>query len=103
MFVIGNVYGECDRKRFRNGCQAWTRPLRSRKIERVLLNLLTNAVRHARPNGSVAVVVEQDFDHVVVAVEDDGKRPPAGPRTRNGGGARVAFTLPLAHRAVVRA
>lgn len=42
------------------------------KVQRVLLNLLTNAVRHARPNGSVAVVVERDTDHVVVAVEDDG-------------------------------
>ena len=42
------------------------------KVQRVLLNLLTNAVRHARPHGSVAVVVERDTDHVVVAVEDDG-------------------------------
>jgi signal transduction histidine kinase len=42
------------------------------KIERVLLNLLTNAVRHARPDGCVAIIVEPDGDHVVVAVEDDG-------------------------------
>jgi two-component system sensor histidine kinase KdpD len=91
------------------------------------------------------VVVEQDFDHVVAAVEDDRNGLPPGapermfepvlarrrlacPRqrrrglglaisqglveahggtiwaeNRNGGGARVAFTLPLAHRAVVPA
>jgi signal transduction histidine kinase len=108
------------------------------KVQRVLLNLLTNAVRHTRPNGAVAVVVEADTDHVVVAVEDtgDGLAPEApqrmferfwrddGSRARSSGGAglglaiaqglvvahggtiwaenrpeggaRVAFTLPLA-------
>jgi two-component system sensor histidine kinase BaeS len=43
------------------------------KVQRVLLNLLTNAVRHAGPRGEVAVVVEPNSDHVVVAVEDDGQ------------------------------
>jgi signal transduction histidine kinase len=108
------------------------------KVQRVLLNLMTNAVRHTRPNGAVAVVVEADTDHVVVAVEDtgDGLAPEApqrmferfwrddGSRARSSGGAglglaiaqglvvahggtiwaenrreggaRVAFTLPLA-------
>jgi signal transduction histidine kinase len=108
------------------------------KVQRVLLNLLTNAVRHTRPEGAVAVVVEKDTDHVVVAVEDegDGLAPGAPERmferfwrddgsrarssggaglglaiaqglveaqggriwaeNRRGGGARVAFTLPLA-------
>src|SRR5213592_254241 len=108
------------------------------KIERVLLNLLANAVRHARPNGTVAVVVEPDTDHVLIAVEDtgDGVAPETRQRmfdrfwreddsrarssggaglglaisqglvqahggkiwaeNRTGGGARVAFTLPLA-------
>jgi two-component system, OmpR family, sensor histidine kinase BaeS len=42
------------------------------KVQRVLLNLLSNALRHSRPNGAVAVVVERDTDHVVVAVEDEG-------------------------------
>jgi signal transduction histidine kinase len=107
------------------------------KVERVLLNLLANAVRHSPPNGEVAVVVEPDSDHVVVAVEDTGAGlAPGAPermfdrfwradesRTRSsggaglglaisrglvqahggtiwaenreGGGARVAFTLPL--------
>ncbi|MFL5910643.1 MAG: ATP-binding protein [Gaiellaceae bacterium] len=106
------------------------------KVQRVLLNLLANAVRHS--GGAVAVVVERDTDHVVVAVEDDGDGLAAGApqrmferfwreddsrtrasggaglglaiaqglvqahggtiwaENRNGGGARVAFTLPLA-------
>ena len=48
------------------------------KVQRVLLNLLSNALRHARPDGEVAVLVEEDADRVVVAVEDDGQRPRAG-------------------------
>jgi two-component system, OmpR family, sensor histidine kinase SaeS len=108
------------------------------KVERVLLNLVANAVRHSPPNGEVAVVVEPDTDRVVVAVEDagDGLAVDAPERmferfwradesrtrssggaglglaiarglveahggtiwaeNRRGGGARVAFTLPLA-------
>jgi signal transduction histidine kinase len=42
------------------------------KIERVLLNLLANAVRYARPDGTVAIVVKPDTDHMVVAVENTG-------------------------------
>jgi two-component system sensor histidine kinase BaeS len=110
------------------------------KVERVLLNLLANAVRHSQSKGAVSVVVEPDTDteHVVVAVEDTGAGlPPGAPErmfdrfwredesrartsggaglglaiarglvqahggtiwaeNRAGGGARVAFTLPLA-------
>ena len=107
------------------------------KVERVLMNLLANAVRHSPRNGEVAVVVEPDTDHVVVAVEDTGAglaadssqrmfdrfwradesrtRSSGGAglglaiarglvqahggtiwaENREGGGARVAFTLPL--------
>jgi two-component system, OmpR family, sensor histidine kinase SaeS len=43
------------------------------KVQRVVLNLLSNAVRHSPPRGAVAVVVEQDTDHAVVAVEDEGQ------------------------------
>jgi signal transduction histidine kinase len=42
------------------------------KVERVLRNLLTNAVRHTPDDGAVSVVVAPDTDHVVVAVEDTG-------------------------------
>jgi signal transduction histidine kinase len=107
------------------------------KVERVLMNLLANAVRHSPPRGAVSVVVEPDTDHVVVAVEDSGNGlAPGAPQrmfdrfwradesrartrggaglglaiarglvqahggtiwaeNREGGGARVAFTLPL--------
>ena len=50
------------------------------KIERVLLNLLANAVRHARPDGTAAVVVEPDTDHVLIAVDDTGYG--VGPETQ---------------------
>ena len=108
------------------------------KVERVLMNLLANAMRHSPPRGEVAVVVEPDTHHVVVSVEDTGDGISAGAaermfdrfwradesrartsggaglglaiarglveahggaiwaENRDGGGARVAFTLPLA-------
>jgi signal transduction histidine kinase len=42
------------------------------KVERVLLNLLANAVRHTPEGGTVSVVAEADTDHMLVAVEDSG-------------------------------
>jgi signal transduction histidine kinase len=42
------------------------------KVERVLYNLLTNALRHTPSDGSVAVLVERGRDEVHVTVEDDG-------------------------------
>jgi signal transduction histidine kinase len=49
------------------------------KVERVLLNLLTNALRHTPSDGSIAVLVEPANDEVRVSVEDsgDGIRPEA--------------------------
>jgi len=104
------------------------------KVERVLMNLLTNALRHTPSDGSVAVRVESTSDEVQVAVEDTGDglgsearermfdrfwrgdrsrtTPGAGlglaiarglveahggriwAEEREGGGARVCFTLP---------
>ncbi len=43
------------------------------KIERVLLNLLTNALRHTPTDGSVAVVVKPAANEVCVQVEDTGE------------------------------
>lgn len=43
------------------------------KVERVLLNLLTNALRHTPSDGSVAVRVEPDRNTVRVTVEDTGE------------------------------
>jgi signal transduction histidine kinase len=42
------------------------------KIERVLLNLLTNALRHTPDDGSIAVLVEPGDEVVRVTVEDTG-------------------------------
>jgi signal transduction histidine kinase len=43
------------------------------KVERVLLNLLTNALRHTPSDGSVAVLVAPESDEVRVSVEDSGE------------------------------
>ena len=43
------------------------------KVERVLLNLLTNALRHTPTDGAVAVRVTPDVDAVRVTVEDTGE------------------------------
>ena len=48
------------------------------KVERVLLNLLTNAIRHTPSDGSVAVIVEPLDGEVRVSVEDTGEGHPAG-------------------------
>jgi signal transduction histidine kinase len=42
------------------------------KVERVLYNLLTNALRHTPSDGAIAVVVRPDAGAVTVAVEDTG-------------------------------
>jgi signal transduction histidine kinase len=89
-----------------------------RQVERVLYNLLTNALRHTPSDGSVAVLVEPNASEVRVTVEDTGEGMTAtdggglglaiaqglvraqGGRVwaenRPGGGARVSFTLPAA-------
>lgn len=42
------------------------------KVERILLNLLTNAIRHSLDGGAVVVHVEPQNGHVLVAVQDQG-------------------------------
>jgi two-component system sensor histidine kinase BaeS len=42
------------------------------KVERVLYNLLTNALRHTPADGSIAIVVKPNGNTVTVAVEDTG-------------------------------
>jgi signal transduction histidine kinase len=108
------------------------------QVQRVLQNLLTNALRHTPSDGAVAVVVRAGDREVTIAVEDNGEGLSGGaerrmferfwqgdsaraaPRSgaglglaiarglveaqgghiwaenRQGGGARVAFTLPRA-------
>ncbi len=43
------------------------------QVERVLLNLLTNALRHTPSDGTIAVRVKPDADSVRVIVEDTGE------------------------------
>jgi signal transduction histidine kinase len=75
------------------------------KIERVLLNLVTNALRHTPSDGAVAVVVEPDGATVQVSVEDTGAglEPGAegrmfdrfwrGDRARSGEGAGLGLAI----------
>ena len=68
------------------------------KVERVLYNLLTNALQHTPSDGSVAVLVEPGGDEVQVTVEDSGDG--IGPETARrmferfwrGDGARTSGT-----------
>jgi signal transduction histidine kinase len=48
------------------------------KTERVLHNLVSNALRHTPAEGSVTVLVEPDADGVRVVVEDTGEGIPTG-------------------------
>lgn len=52
------------------------------KVERVLMNLLANALRHTPTDGAVAVLVEPSPDEVRVAVEDTGAGIDADARER---------------------
>jgi signal transduction histidine kinase len=52
-------------------------PIAPEKIERVLFNLLSNAVRHTPSAGSVAVHVRRRERDVLLAVEDTGEGLPA--------------------------
>jgi signal transduction histidine kinase len=47
------------------------------KVERILFNLVTNALRHTPSDGSVAVLVEPLAEEVQVTVEDTGDGLPA--------------------------
>jgi signal transduction histidine kinase len=52
------------------------------KLERVLFNLLTNALRHTPSDGTVAVVVEPMVREVRLSVEDTGEGLPVGASQR---------------------
>jgi signal transduction histidine kinase len=48
------------------------------KIERVVANLVTNAVRHTPPTGTVAIEVGADGERAIIRVSDDGPGIPSG-------------------------
>ena len=75
------------------------------QVERVLFNLLTNALRHTPSDGAVAIVVESGGDEVRVTVEDTGEgissealrrmfdRFWRGDRARSSGGAGLGLAI----------
>jgi signal transduction histidine kinase len=75
------------------------------KVERVLYNLVTNALRHTPSDGSVAVRIEPRPDEVAIVVEDTGEGLTAeaaqrmferfwrGDRARSGGGAGLGLAI----------
>jgi signal transduction histidine kinase len=75
------------------------------KVERILLNLVTNALRHTPSDGSVAVLVEPHDAEVQVTVEDTGEGLDAeaerrmferfwrGDRARSGDGAGLGLAI----------
>jgi signal transduction histidine kinase len=90
------------RARVAGSPSAWCAP---DKVERVLYNLLTNAIRHTPSDGAIAVRVEPRFDEVEVTVEDTGEglTPEAstrmferfwrGDRARAGDGAGLGLAI----------
>jgi signal transduction histidine kinase len=75
------------------------------KIERVLFNVLTNAIRHTPADGSVAVHLEREGGDVLVRVEDTGAGLPEdaparmfdrfwrADRARSGGGMGLGLAI----------
>ena len=43
-----------------------------RKIEQVVTNILTNAIRHTQPGGNIVIEVEKDEKKVTVSIENSG-------------------------------
>lgn len=46
------------------------------RLERVLFNLLTNAIRHSSPGQTIAIRIENEDDFVHVYIEDEGEGVP---------------------------
>ena len=46
-------------------------------MERILQNLVDNAVKHGREDGHITVLAKADSDHVAITVTDDGPGIPA--------------------------
>jgi two-component system sensor histidine kinase BaeS len=74
--ALAAMRAEAERRNVRlartNGGAGLSVRMAPEKIERVLLNLLGNAVRHTASGGTVSVLTEPEPERVVVAVEDMG-------------------------------
>ena len=88
--------------RIENGARARCEP---EKVQRVLFNLVTNALRHTPSDGAIAVVVEPQPTQVRVSVEDSGEGLDAeaerrmferfwrGDKARSGSGAGLGLAI----------
>ncbi|MGZ8686919.1 MAG: sensor histidine kinase [Gaiellaceae bacterium] len=74
---LSGLEAEARARNVRLGTQGDTAAAQARctpeQVERVLQNLLTNALRHTPSDGSVVVVLAPAEDHVRVSVEDTGE------------------------------
>ncbi|MFI5210621.1 MAG: ATP-binding protein [Gemmatimonadales bacterium] len=48
----------------------------ARRVEQILLNLLTNAIRHSPPGGEISLAIERDVANLVFIVKDAGPGVP---------------------------
>jgi signal transduction histidine kinase len=51
---------------------ALTSAIDRKRISRVLLNVITNAIKYTPPDGSIAVLVERDGNDALISVSDTG-------------------------------
>ncbi|HSE28199.1 MAG TPA: ATP-binding protein [Gemmatimonadales bacterium] len=80
----------------------------SHRVEQILTNLLTNAIKHSPPDSRITLTASRDGASVVFAVEDEGPGIPAGEEERifdiyatKAGEGGVGLGLPLSRRLAV--
>ncbi|MBN1562628.1 MAG: cyclic nucleotide-binding domain-containing protein [Anaerolineae bacterium] len=57
-------------------------PVDAEKLDRVLTNLLDNALKYAPDNSQITIAADLDTDHVIVSITDQGPGIPADQRQR---------------------
>lgn len=61
---------------YRHNCPECEMPLDSEKLERILLNLLSNSIKHTPKDGQISVNLDVRADHIVLSVRDNGEGIP---------------------------